>query len=76
MSHWNHRVIRHKGVDGSEYLAVHEVHYNKQGKPVAYAEGPAAPLSETKAGLRWSLDSMARALRRPILNAADFGSGA
>jgi hypothetical protein len=37
LNHWNYRIVRHK-VSGGGYYRVHEVYYDKDGKPVTIAE--------------------------------------
>ena len=40
MSHWNHRVVKQKLEDGSEWFSVREVFYNDDGSIYAYTESP------------------------------------
>lgn len=40
MSHWNHRVVKQKLEDGSEWFSVREVFYNDDGSIYAYTENP------------------------------------
>lgn len=54
MSHWNYRVIRHKESDGSDFFAIHEVHYDDDGNPVSYTENGTAPGASTLEGV-WAV---------------------
>jgi hypothetical protein len=79
MSHWNYRVIYHPPstykvgeveFDREEYLAIHEVHYDDDGKPhsmtideiVTGDEGDDSLIS-----LKWILEHQLEALEKPIL---------
>ena len=33
LNRWNYRIVRHK-IAGGEYYRVHEVYYDKAGKPI------------------------------------------
>ena len=76
---WNYRVIYHppskytvgeKEFDGEEYLAIHEVYYDKnkedsvtEGEIITGDEGKDSLLS-----LKWILKHMLEALDKPILD--------
>jgi hypothetical protein len=64
---WNHRVMQ--GEDGT--LAVHEVTYDKEHRPVTHGE-PVIADAMTIEKLRLHLASMQRATDLPILTADDF----
>lgn len=73
--HWNYRVILFKTALES-YYAIHEVHYDDDGKPEAYAENPASVLWDVEEGTEIGLDIMRQMLiacSKPILLASDFG---
>ena len=77
---WNYRVIYHppskymvgkKEFNRKEYLAIHEVYYNKKDKPdrmtvdeiVTGDEG-----EDSLESLKWILEHQLEALEKPILN--------
>ncbi len=69
---WNHRVIRHEGPRGS-WLAIHEVHYDAEGKVVGWAGHETAISGENLDELQVTLERMLRALKRPILTIVKRG---
>jgi hypothetical protein len=76
MSSWNYRVVRH--LDPTEpqgyVFAMHEVHYDDQGKPVAMTERPCGIVSDKVFGLSEILNKMREAFEKPVLNAEDIAS--
>jgi hypothetical protein len=79
-NHWNYRVVYHppskykvgdKEFDREEYLAIHEVHYDKDGNAhsmtideiVTGDEG-----EDSLKSLKWILEKQLEALKKPILN--------
>ena len=74
MSHWNHRVIEFTQADGSKWLAIHEVHYDDDGLPFAYAESPADVSGESAEELSQTLEWMRAAIGLPHLAESDFRS--
>lgn len=77
---WNFRVMRHTQVDEesgsvSEWLAIHEVHYESvevndlkvTSADVGYTENPVAVTAESTQELRFMLTRMLGALDKPIL---------
>jgi hypothetical protein len=75
LSHWNHRVIVHSDPDGTQYVAIHEIHYTA-GRPVAYTENPTPAMGEDVDGLRWQLKQMLMACEAPLLKESDFADDA
>lgn len=83
MRTWNYRVIERvtplKTQPGATdvYRAIHEVHYESDGRPVAYSEDPATigwdPAEGDDAPLA-ILDRMREALTKPVLTEQDFQS--
>lgn len=73
---WNYRVIEFIDPHDGPWRAIHEVHYDDQGRPAAYTESPAKVISTddagNNAGLDWVLDRMREALTRPVLVERDF----
>lgn len=83
MRTWNYRVIERvtplKTPSGATdvYRAIHEVHYESDGRPVAYSEHPATigwdPAEGNDAPLA-ILDRVREALTKPVLTEQDFQS--
>jgi len=67
---WNYRIIAHKDGD-SYYYEIHEVYYDKTGKPDGYTKN-ATVGSESIEGIEWSLEKMKECLSKPILSAENF----
>jgi hypothetical protein len=69
---WNYRVLRHP--DG--HLALHEVYYDKTGKPVNYTVNPVSFAVDEDEGLHGLTAFLELALRdakeRPILDVSEF----
>ena len=66
---WNHRVIATEH-NGETWLAIHEVHYS-DGKPDGRSTNPIPVGSNTIKGLRWTLNRMKEALKKPVLWGGD-----
>jgi hypothetical protein len=68
---WNHRILAHK--DGDEmYFQIHEVYYDKEGKPDGYTANGVSVGAESLDGIKWVLDKMKECVNKPILSADDF----
>ena len=68
---WNHRVLAHK--DGDEmYFQIHEVYYDKDGKPDSYTANGVSVGAESLDGIKWVLDKMKECLDKPILSVENF----
>ena len=68
---WNHRILAHK--DGNEmYFQIHEVYYDKEGKPDGYTANGVSVGAESLDGIKWVLDKMKECTNKPILLADDF----
>lgn len=79
MSGWNYRVVYHppskykvgkKEFDRKEYLAIHEVYYDKDGKPNTMTIDEIVTGDEGKdslVALKWILEHQLEALNKPIL---------
>ena len=68
---WNHRILAHK--DGDEmYFQIHEVYYDKDGKPDSYTTNGVSVGAESLDGIKWVLDKMKDSTNKPILLAYDF----
>ncbi len=81
---WNYRIIRHssskykvgdKEFDREEYLAIHEVYYDKDGNPDSITRDEIITGDEGKESLKsikWVLKQMLKSIDKPILNDKDF----
>ena len=77
---WNYRVVHHPpskykigdvDFDRDEYLAIHEVCYDGEGKPTAMTIKEIIIGDEGKDSLnslKWILENQIKALKKPILN--------
>ncbi len=65
---WNYRVIRRE----DEIYAIHEVHYNKDGKPSGVTVEPSWPQGETLEELQRDFEHYQEALQKEVLNYEDF----
>ena len=73
MTHWNYRVMQFN-VHGESSCAIHEVHYDDEGKPAAYTVNPAYVAWDADEGDPTGiLLRMAEAIDKPTLTPADFG---
>ena len=70
MKKWNHRVIESQQ-DGQTVLAIHEVHYDPDGRPME-CTAPTIVDGTSQQELREMLASMSEALNLPVLSAAIF----
>ena len=68
---WNHRILAHKD-ENEIILQIHEVYYDKEGKPNGYNANGASVGAETLEGINWVLDKMKECANKPILSADDF----
>jgi len=68
---WNHRILAHKDGDGM-YFQIHEVYYDKDGKPDGYTANSVSVGAESLDGINWVLDKMKECTNKPILLADDF----
>lgn len=68
---WNYRVIC-RVHQGETFYAIHEVFYDKKGKPGSVTQEPSYPQGETKNELRRDFRHYQQALTRPILEYDDF----
>lgn len=74
IKHWNYRVIRHQPKSGVGFVsyAIHEVHYDDGGNPVAVSENPIRLVSDTPEDLAADLELMEEATRKPTLDYDSF----
>lgn len=66
MSTWNYRLMAHESKD-EIYFEIHEVFYNKKGKPDGCTMNPVTVGGESKKGIKWTLKKMKKACKKPIL---------
>lgn len=74
---WNYRVIEFICPNTNErWQAIHEVHYDADGKPASYGESASIVTNSddhgNQIGLAWVLDRMREALDKPTLVETDF----
>jgi hypothetical protein len=63
---FNHRVLVIE--DGEDYqYCIHEVYYDKEGKPNGYTKRGVEVVAESKDGLNWVLDRMKECLDKKYL---------
>ena len=55
---WNHRVLIHP----DHAMAIHEVHYDKDGNPVAWTDNPVRVTGDSLTELHWQLTQMIKAV--------------
>ena len=67
MSHWNHRVVKEKLEDGTEWFSVREVFYNDDGSIYAYTEDPIDISGESVDGMRQSVTRILDCLNKDVL---------
>lgn len=74
MAAWNYRVMEFNTPDGA-WRAVHEVHYDAEGRPRAYSENPAQLVWDTDEGdesPKATIGRLREALNKPVLTVEDF----
>ncbi len=59
-------------LDKGESFGIHEVYYNKNGKPKMYSENHMCPHGETLDELRSDIEFMLKAFEKTILTPEDF----
>lgn len=59
---WNYRIINDEG-----YLSLHEVFYDKKGKPTSWSVEECSPMGETLKEIKHDFKLMKQAFGRPIL---------
>jgi len=64
---WNFRIIRHID-NGSAWLAIHEVFYDKDDNPDSCTQNPVRAVGEDKSEIKWYLDKMHEALEKPVID--------
>lgn len=66
---WNHRILAHE-IKGEIYFQLHEVLYNDD-IPYTYTVNPITVGSESLKGIKWTLNKMKEAVKKPILWAGE-----
>lgn len=66
---WNYRLMKHKHPKHSDedWIAVHEVYYDKEGKITHYSIEPIWAYGESEEEIRNDLEHMITALSKPVL---------
>ncbi len=67
MSHWNHRVVKEKDKDGTDWYSVREVFYNDDDSIYAYTEEPVSICGESVEGMREYCQWVMNCLDKDIL---------
>ena len=68
---WNYRILAHK--DGEDwFFQIHEVYYDKEGKPNSYTANGISVGAESVEGINWVLGKMKECLDKPILSVENF----
>ncbi len=63
---WNHRILAHEH-KGEIYLKIHEVLYDKDGKPNGYTKDAITVGGEDLKSITWTLNKMKECRKKPIL---------
>lgn len=69
---WSYRVVRKKEDSGEVSFGIHEVYYDKHGKPQFCSNGSIEPIGESVRALKTELSRMQKAFCQPILKYEDF----
>lgn len=73
---WNHRVLKHKGYNGEEYYAIHEVFYSMDGLGTkAWTENPTEIVGESIEDIRETLLRMLDCLDKEVIVCEEENSG-
>lgn len=67
---WNYRLMAHT-LNGDVFFDMHEVYYNKKGRPNSYTEKGVSAGGEDLEGIYETLELMKLALKKPIIHAGD-----
>jgi hypothetical protein len=68
---WNYRVFK-TTEDGVESFDIHEVYYDKSGKPRSFTENPCRPYGHSVEELKADLIYMLEAVNLPVLTISDY----
>ena len=68
---WNYRILAHKDKD-NWFFQIHEVYYDKEGKPESHTIEGIKISAESLKGIKWILNKMKECTKKPILLADDF----
>jgi len=64
---WNFRILK-RGKGKETYYAIYEVFYTEGGKPEGCTKDPIDVGSEDLKGIKWTLNKMRLALKKPVLS--------
>ncbi len=73
MTTWNFRVMKHQK-NGSEWVSIHEVYHDSNGKPHGFAVEPVRLVGNDPDELRFYVDAMIEALDKPVIDLDDMSS--
>lgn len=68
---WNHRVLAFIYEDEVQ-LQIHEVYYNKKGKPNGYTSNPISINGGSLKDIKWTLKQIKKCLKKPVLSVDNF----
>ncbi len=69
--YWNYRVLMLNNKQGGTYFEVHEVHYDENDVPYAWAESHNILVGDTLDELKESYEYMSKAFENPVLKVVD-----
>lgn len=70
---WNYRIIQYDVSEPNDpFFGIHEVRYDKKGKPNGYTLRAIGTVGESKEVIADTLDMMHRALMQPVLLESGF----
>lgn len=71
---WNYKIIAHDDNISTDevYFKIHEVYYNKEGKPDGYTADPITIGGEDLKSLHWTINKIKECLDKPILSKKNF----
>jgi hypothetical protein len=72
MKNWNYRVVRKQEKNGTTSFAIHEVYYDKNGKPFLCSALPERIVNDDLNELKTNILRFLKAFSKPILNYEDF----
>lgn len=65
-------MVKHTDSEGITHFGIHEVYYDKEGRPSMYTESAMAPYGETLEELSEDVNHFAAAFTKPVLSTSDF----
>jgi hypothetical protein len=72
---WDYRIIEITGSDGEPYYEIHDVYYKRTGTVKMWSADAISPGGCTPDELKWDLENMLEATKRPILKLKETRRG-